>query len=432
MSQDQKLQQRWQFRRGDNDLDSSSNDTKSSSRGEPVLKKHKLVSNLILPENDETSNTPLSQPENQLGPYMDIPFECGKADKMHTGLNSEKRVVKKKIKRGSMKRSNRKTDKRSVHEPFSLDDFKVFMKSMIEELKVARENMFTRMREEMKKLVTVELGSRTRRKEEKKIGRAKYQNNDESGVKTKNCNGGSLEKSAKSDRTTDSNNCYEVLGKQVNRDQTVGPITSKEKEKVEKLSSSVKKPIYASNLSEQIVSSPYSTLPTVLSRPQAENHRLDASCNYIQPGETENKTGLTLERAKLLIESSNRRGYFSGIQKTEQFGSFSQMGSQNLSYFAHRNTQTSTVGSGFPVPLHHGLGNGFNIPSQTLDSSSRENNILGLRMNGGAIRLSGGSHALSEHFVSSNLRSQMNYKTDGGPLGFGNQDLKDGSHLYRN
>ncbi|GFZ01370.1 hypothetical protein Acr_14g0010050 [Actinidia rufa] len=410
MSQDQKFQQRWQFRRGDDDLDSSSNGTKSSSRGEPVLKKHKLVSNLILPENDETSNTPLSQPENQLVKNV---------------------FVKKKIKRGSMKRSNRKTDKRSVHEPISLNGFKVFMKSMIEELKVARENMFTRMREEMKKLVTVELGSRTRRKEEKKIGRAKYQNNDESGVKTKNCNGGSLEKSAKSDRTTDSNNCYEVLGKQVNRDQTVGPITSKEKEKVEKLSSSVKKPIYASNLSEQIVSSPYSTLPTVLSRPQAENHRLDASCNYIQPGATENKTALTLERAKLLIESSNRRGYFSGIQKTEQFGSFSQMGSQNLSYFDHRN-KTSTVGSGFPVPLHHGLGNGFNIPSQTLDSSSRENNILGLRMNGGAIRFSGGSHALSEHFVASNLRSQMNYKTDGGPLGFGNQDLKDGSHLYRN
>ncbi|GFS37130.1 hypothetical protein Acr_00g0050040 [Actinidia rufa] len=413
MSQDQKFQQRWQFRSGDDDLDSSSNDTKSSSRGEPILKKHKLVSNLILPKNVETSNTPLSQQENQLGPYMGIPFELGKSNKMHIGPTSEKHI-KNKIKRHSMKRTNRKKDKRSVHEPISLDSFNMFMKSMIEELKVARENMFTWMREEMKKLVAVELGSRTRRKEGKKICRGKYQNNNESGVKTKNCNGGSLERSLKSDKPTDSHNCYEVLGKQVNRDQTVGTITSKEKEKVEKLSSSVRKPIYPSNLSEKIVSSPYLTLPTVLSRPQAESHRLDSSCNYIQPRATENKTGLTLERAKLLIDSSNRRGYFSGMKKAEQFGSFSQMGSQNLSYFDHRNTQTSTVGSGFPVPLHHGLRNGFNIPSQALESSSRENNILGLRMNGGAIRFSGGSHALSEHFVAGNLPSQMNYKTDGG------------------
>ena len=35
-----------------------SDNSKSISSGEPVLKKHKLVSSLISPENDETSGTP--------------------------------------------------------------------------------------------------------------------------------------------------------------------------------------------------------------------------------------------------------------------------------------------------------------------------------------------------------------------------------------
>ncbi|XP_058202001.1 uncharacterized protein LOC131316598 [Rhododendron vialii] len=427
MSQDQKFQQRWEFRRVDEDCDSSSNDSKSISGGKPLLKNHKLVPDSFFPENDETTN-PLSQQENQLNHGMATPFEFGKADKMDNGASSKKYAAKNKVKRGSARKSYGKKNKLSLHQPISLDDFKIFTTSVIEELKVARENMFASMRDEMEKLVAVEVASRPKRKKGsrvQKVGRGnsgKNRKDVESAMKTKNGDGGSLERSMKSDRTTDSNNCYEALEKQVNHDQ-VGTIASKEKEKekekVEKLRSSAKKPSYPSNLCEQVVSSPYLTLPTDVSKPQAENRKLDSSCNYAA------KNGIGLERAKVLIDASTRRGYFSGIQQAEQFGCFSQTGSQNLSCFDQQCTQTSNMGNGFPVPLHQGLENGHHIPSQAKENMSGEHKILGLKMSGGAIRFSGGSHALSEKFVSSSIRSNMNYKTDGGVVAFGYRDIKD-------
>lgn len=430
MSPDQKFQQRWEFRRVDDDRDSTSNDSKSSSGGKTLLKNHNLVPDLVFPENDENSNA-LSQQENQMNHGMATPFEFGNADKMYNGASSKKHAIKNKVKRGSVKKRCRQKNKLSMHETVSLGDFKIFTVSVIEELRVARENMFASMREEMKKLVTVETASRPKRKNGsrvRKIGRGQDQNNIESGMKTKNRDGGSLERSLKSDRTTDSNNCYGELEKQGNHDQTVGTIASKEKEKekdkVEKSRSSAKKPIYSPKLSEQVVSSPYLTLPTVVSKPQAENQKLDSSCNYTQ------SNGTNLEGAKVLIDARTRKGYFSGIQQAEQFGIFSHMGSQHLSCFDQQSTQTSNMGTGFPAPLHQGLGNGYHIPNQAKENLSGENKILGLKMSGGAIRFSGGIHASQENLVSSSIRGQMNYKSGGGVMAFGNQDAKDG-HLYR-
>ena len=82
MSEDLKFQQRWEFRRRDSDVDSSSDNSKSSSSGEPVLKKHKLVSSLISPENDETSGTPRSQPEDKSDHGSGDQFKIGKANLM--------------------------------------------------------------------------------------------------------------------------------------------------------------------------------------------------------------------------------------------------------------------------------------------------------------------------------------------------------------
>ena len=65
MSKDLTFQQRWEFRRRDSDFDSSSDNSRLSSSGEPVLKRHKLFSSLISPENDETSGAPRSQPEGK-------------------------------------------------------------------------------------------------------------------------------------------------------------------------------------------------------------------------------------------------------------------------------------------------------------------------------------------------------------------------------
>ena len=82
MSEDLKFQQRWEFRRRDSDVDSSSDNSKSISSGEPVLKKHKLVSSLISPENDETSGTPRSQPEDKSDHGSGDQFKIGKANLM--------------------------------------------------------------------------------------------------------------------------------------------------------------------------------------------------------------------------------------------------------------------------------------------------------------------------------------------------------------
>ncbi|CAL5434052.1 unnamed protein product [Camellia sinensis] len=389
---DQKFLQHWEFRSRDDDLDSSSEDSKSSSSGKAVLKKHELVSNLILPENDETINTPLFQQESEKG-HDRVPFAFGKAHKMHIG--------------------RRKKNNATV----LLDDFKIFMESIIEELKVERENSFTWMIEEMKKLVPVELASRPTRKEGsgmEKIGKVKNQNNIESGLKTQNFDSGSLGRSVKSDKTTDSNNCLEVLEERVNPDRAIGTITSNEKGKVERSRLSVKKPICSSsNLSDPVTTSPYLTSPTVLSEPRVENHRLGSSPN-------------------LVIDASTHRGYFSINHQEGQFGSFSQMGSQNMDCFYWYNAQTSTMGTRIPVPLHQGLGNGFNTPSQAvLENSSCDSNSLGLQMSGGAIRFSGASHALSEHFVANNFPSQLSYKTEGRLLACERQDQKDGN-LYSN
>uniref|UniRef100_A0A5B6Z3Q7 Uncharacterized protein n=1 Tax=Davidia involucrata TaxID=16924 RepID=A0A5B6Z3Q7_DAVIN len=417
MSHDQKFQQRWEFRRRDDNFDSSSDDSKSSFSGEPVFKKHKLVSNLILPKHDETSESPGSQQEDQFEPNPGGHFEFGKANKMHIGLSKKNNTIKKKKKKGSFKDRNKKKNKCITHEPVSLDELKIFMESILEELKVARENMFTCMREEMKKLVAVETASRPTRKEDicvQKVPLVQHQNSIETLKKTQNSNGRSLEKSVKSNRAADSNNFYEVLDEHANHevhDEATGTITLNKKDKGVRLRSSVKKPNYSSNPLDQVVSSPYLTLPTVLSKQLVENHGLDSSsCNYIQPGAAGSNTGVNSERANLVVNASAHRGYFPCIQQEDQFESFAEMGSKNMGCFDQHVTQTSSMGTGFPVPLHRGLDNGFNIPRQiVLENSSQDNNVLGLRLNGGAIRFSGGSYALSEHSAANNYRSHMNY-----------------------
>ena len=59
-----------------------SDNSKSISSGEPVLKKHKLVSSLISPENDETNGTPRSQPEHKSDRSLGDQFKIGKANKI--------------------------------------------------------------------------------------------------------------------------------------------------------------------------------------------------------------------------------------------------------------------------------------------------------------------------------------------------------------
>ena len=530
MSEDLKFQQRWEFRRRDSDVDSSSDNSKSSSSGEPVLKKHKLVSSLISPENDETSGTPRSQPEGKSDRSSGDQFKIGKANKMQIGSSKRNNLDSKETKRDSFKKVNKKKSKSNACDPATLDDFKIFMESLLEDLKVARENLFVWMREEMHKLMPDGTNSRSSRrgggcrqenvqvqhqnnfvlgleaqnckgasldrcvkrtanstarsakrkssngqenilaqhhaifesgmkaqnckvgsleksvKGKKKVGsgthptrggqgngQVQHQDNFETGLEAQNCNDRSLEMSIKSHRTAGSSIPCEVPKDQVDQGQAIGPLTSTERNKGEMLDLSATRPNFLSNPSDQVASSMYLTLPTVLPEPCYENYRLDSSfCNYIQPGIAGNKMAMTSERSNLVPSASFHRGNFLGIQQEEKIGSFSQMGSRNVSGIDQNSIPTSSFSAGFPIPLHQGLNGYFNIPNQVgLENLPRENNILGLRMNGGAIRFSAGSNAFPEHFVANNLRSHLNYKADGGLMAFQTPDIKD-SHLFQN
>lgn len=226
-----------------------------------------------------------------------------------------------------------------------------------------------------------------------------HQNNVVLGLRAQNCNDGSSERSVKGKSTAEFNNCSKVLeGERLGL--TANPNSS-------------------SNSSNQVASSMYLTLPTVLTQPCAENYRLEtSSCNYVHPRTGVNKRDAYSKNAKVMIDSSAYSGCFSDMQQEERLGSFAL--NQNST------PASRSIGTGLP-PLHQGMDGGFNIPSQLgLKNVPKENhNILGLTMNGGAIRFSGGSHALSEQYAANNFHRHSNNIADRGLKGFQISDLQE-------
>ncbi|XP_057978285.1 uncharacterized protein LOC131164816 [Malania oleifera] len=491
MSYDPKFDQIWEYRRGDNEFDSSSHESGSSSNGEPVLKKHKLVSSLIsLDEKDDISYIPKFQQKGKLDAGAVSRFKPGegqirsslKDSAFNYGMGND-----------SFKLNGRK-NKGSAYEPAALDDIKIFMESLLDELKVARENMLTWMRDEMHKLMAddarrectkrqdvaevyhqnnfkscLKAQNRNGRSLEQSAGSKRpadsndhcknqgdhgqhidpisstrtessheqiisvqHQNNRDSGMKAQNCNGESLERYVKGKRAADYKNFNEVLQDQLDYNQTTVPTTSTEKDK-EKKWGSLLKPNFSSNHTDQIASSMYLTLPTILPLPSVENQQLDISRNYIQPRAAGNKMNMILERGNIMLNARTHNGYFSGIRREEKIGSSAQLDTRNLAGSSdQKGTLISSTGNGFPVPFHEGLASGFNVLSQAnLEHPPQETtNKLGLRMNGGAIRLSGGSRS-ENHVVANNFSGRLNYKADGGLVAFQTLNQNEG-HLFPN
>ncbi|XP_021295136.1 uncharacterized protein LOC110424764 isoform X2 [Herrania umbratica] len=141
------FQQRWEYRRRDNDFDSSCDDSKSSS--EPLRKKHKLVSSLISVGDHETSG--LKQKDND-NPGTGDQINVGKAKK-RKARNISNNLQNSKRKRDSPKEVDLPEGETSAYDPVPLDDVKNFMESLLEDLKVTRENLLKLLMEEMQKLV---------------------------------------------------------------------------------------------------------------------------------------------------------------------------------------------------------------------------------------------------------------------------------------
>ncbi|KAL3833485.1 hypothetical protein ACJIZ3_008221 [Penstemon smallii] len=190
MNHAEKFEQRWDFRRRNNDGDSS-DDSKSNS---PNDKKPNLITDLILLENDEVSDTPISQPkDNQLDTNNNDRLKTVEAAKKKIKQSKKKNPVKNKPKKSLVK--EKKARKRNINikakakakEVVMFDDLKVFSDSLIQELKVARETMFAKMKEETRKLMT----SSSRSISKKKVRRSRKtkvapQNGIESSVKPQN------------------------------------------------------------------------------------------------------------------------------------------------------------------------------------------------------------------------------------------------------
>ncbi|KAK2664102.1 hypothetical protein Ddye_002676 [Dipteronia dyeriana] len=171
MAEDElKFQQRWEFRRKEDELDSSSDELKSSSNVEQILKKHNLVPGLMISlDNDETSDpNKLEQNIINYNPDFEPQTEITQAKEKKTKRRRKNNVAKSVKKRDSgevvVNRKKKKSKTSAYDNTAAMDNVKNFADSLLEGLKNTRENLFVKMRAEMKKLVADIAPKRRRRK----------------------------------------------------------------------------------------------------------------------------------------------------------------------------------------------------------------------------------------------------------------------------
>ncbi|XP_037495624.1 uncharacterized protein LOC105645797 isoform X2 [Jatropha curcas] len=196
-------------------------------------------------------------------------------------------------------------------------------------------------------------------------------------IRAQNGNSGSSLKSAKGKKTANSSNHFQLPDYQVNYSRTIGSITSAEKDKGE--------------------------------RPDT------SSFSYLQQRTAQNQPAISSERSNMMFGSSSHLGYFQGMQPAEERSrNYAKLSSRDISFFNQNSTTTSILGDGFTVPLQTVSG-GFSMPNQfDMENLPRENNnTLGLTMNGGAIRFSGGGYSLPEPYIANNFHGLPNYRVDG-------------------
>ncbi|KAL5552057.1 hypothetical protein UlMin_002233 [Ulmus minor] len=516
-----KFQQQWEFRKREDDLDSLDYESKSSSSSEPTHKKHKLVSSLISAENNEAISNSRDQQSGEFSFRTVIQSKFKKRKKVDSERSQKGSSEKIDLKRDSYgKFTGKKNTKTSVDELVALDDVKFLMASVLEDLKAKRECLFTWMKEEMRKLVKDDTDShqvynqdsfekRTRvhsnfrekivvqhrissgenfqmqhhnkfqsgklqhQSNLKENVAVQHQNNFESCTRAPNCDGGSSEKSIKSNEDSCLDNCYQTLedledygkttrhlisseddgemlallvkpniqmknqekfhvgsldssveGKRkigsnsskglehrIDYDQEIESKTSYRNEKREGSRLSFESNV-TSHPSSQLTSSTQLMLPT--KQASFENQRLDfSSCNYVQPTVTENRIGMSSGQANPMLDLSAHFGYFSGMHQEERNKGFSRLFPGNVSCLYPTSTPTLVIGTGFPVSLHQGTNNSLNIPSQlTLENQTQQRiNFSGLKMDGGAISYTGGSYAFSEQYLANKLSTLPNDKS---------------------
>ncbi|KAJ7952293.1 Ankyrin repeat, PH and SEC7 domain containing protein [Quillaja saponaria] len=201
---------------------------------------------------------------------------------------------------------------------------------------------------------------------------------------------------------SNSNDCFKVLEKPLSHGQAIRSMASTASDK-EELGLSVN-PYVSSSFSGQEASSMYLTLPTVITEPFVENPMLGTSDNGVQPGGSRNKRGVDSEKVNLVLDSSTNCGYYPGMQQGERIRNYAHPSSRIMQCLDQNSPSMSCLGTGCLVPVHQVMDSGFYSSNQSaLDNQVRgNNNVVGLRMNGGAIRISEG-YNLSEQYVASSF-----------------------------
>lgn len=347
---DKQFQNRWDFRRREDDVDSSSDDSKFKSGTEAEDQNCKLLSNLAVPENIEVLATPRFQQDNEFDHNKDVHVLSEKTAKKRVNSTKKKKKnpqlektkkspieEKKKTRRRTTKKSplvEKKTRRRNTNaqEKKMSEDLKNFTNSLVQELKVARENMFAQMKEEMRKMMSCRSSS---------------------GPRTNRFNGlmGRCHKSNMDLKTAKANGLSSILP----------------------------------NESNPVVSSPYLTLPTVVTKPQLQSNVLPLN-DYIREATPKINAGSDVDIRKLM--NSKNHGGFPAFHPTEtQLGSCSQI---SCKHSGPNLSQTTSVGLGFPFPgLHQVMDKYSNMSSLTEDCR------LGPRTNVSLVKFLEGNPAFS-------------------------------------
>ncbi|KAL4565516.1 hypothetical protein LXL04_029614 [Taraxacum kok-saghyz] len=350
MDENQNFEQIWGFRKN---VDSSSDDSKSNSNTNHTQEKLDLVPNLVSPEIDRVSET--VQLEKKPKRARNTPKKEKKTKKEVKSKSKKDSCASSNIKK---KGNNTRTKKSKFLSQMTVsDDFRIFTESILDDLRIARETMFEKMRKEMDEIMKSKPSSRSR----KKTGNANNQ------TKNQNQNQNQNQKPRSRKRKTAQEKTKKDLDhpqEHVNNEETKEPIS---KNPI-LIDSCGKKPIFT-NTQDHIITSSYLTLPLVLPNPRS------------------NETNLKLER-----------GNYSGLQVEERFHSF-----------GNNNNESSCVGNGYPIGLNNyqrfNSLNSFGIPNRVSQGFSDDGNLLGTRMMNGGMRYAAGlgGHTIPNHLTSNGI-----------------------------
>ncbi|XP_010255330.1 PREDICTED: uncharacterized protein LOC104596042 [Nelumbo nucifera] len=417
MGQREKLQQQWEFRRRGSQFDSSDNEAVSNSSDEPLIKKHRLISDWIPPKINEVGSFSGFQPKGRYTSGTAIHFKSEKANKMRTGSSKkgDDPVYREAKGRPSYEEDDCKNNC-DVQDDATLNDTRILMKSILEELKVARENLFVWMREEMHKVMVDD--------DDAPVPNARAGNHQQEMIKEQSLksfesesdvqyySGKALMGSVKRKRTVKPHK-----GHQVPEDQdfhkAIGSVDAI-KTKRERFTSSAEGILILSGSSDQD-GYKNSALEHAMPETCVENQRFESSsCNYSQPRVIGDKIATNTGNASEtpLNSSMQPRGLL-GFQQ-EDFGHFVHIDSQDFGYIDQNKLNlASRFGAGFPIPLHHDLDGAFKTDAQPMQTPSHvHNDISDMSMNGGSMR----NHGVSGLCMHNNLRSHLNCDADADAL----------------